>query len=636
MKRGPVVWLIWDAAAAWATERLMAEGALPHLARLAKDGVRAAARPPWPNCQTPPSLATLFTGCWPRRHGIAGFAVPHRDPSLPITAWRSGFEAGLLKALPLWRQAVSLGLSVVLPHLPWVLTPAGGPGSEPSELYRFAAEAYPRRLTRARAWEFEALEVEPEPAPGTAPGPVPRGARLLGVAGWEFRAWEEEGRVWVQRRGAAQGSAPRQEGAGATSAQGVPYGAAAPARTARGPLPEGPAAGEAEPLCLDPAAPGTPGRDVRPWAVELEPGVGVWFWAYRRPGDGRLMLAHSGVWQARTWPEREVSALARAAGPFCGEGMGALYRIGAFGPRLVEGGDGAAEELLVRSFEPCAGHFEAVTAFAASNYPADLYVFYQPIIDDAEHELMGWCDPASAAFRPAVAERLWGAVREAYRMADRHLGRLMEGLGPGATVVLSSDHGMAGVARLVHVNRVLERAGMLAFLPDGTVDLSGTQALYHPANNGSLWVNADDRPGGIVPARRRAQVARRAARELWALRDPETGRRVFRGVYLAGAGQRPGWPWAFGDVYLVAEDGYDLRPEPGAEPVRPSPKSANHTGYPERRSLWGVFFARGPGLKRGANLGVVDNRDVAGLVCWCLGIQPPPGMEGRLPRSALG
>jgi predicted AlkP superfamily phosphohydrolase/phosphomutase len=139
-----VYWVVWDAAAPWIVDRLDRDGRLPALRRLRSRGVRAAARPPAPNCQTPPSLATLFTGAPSQEHGVTGFSVPEAGSA---TARRSGFDHGFPGRPPVWRTLARHGRRSAFVHVPWVFDAGGGVGLDVDG----AIESYSGRLSRPEA-----------------------------------------------------------------------------------------------------------------------------------------------------------------------------------------------------------------------------------------------------------------------------------------------------------------------------------------------------------------------------------------------------------------------------------------------------------------------------------------------------
>lgn len=566
-----VYWVIWDAAAHWIVDRLERDGQLPAVHRLRTAGVRAAARPPSPNCQTPPSLATLFTGTWPQEHGVTGFTVPG-GPQDPVERHRSGFGAGFPARPPIWRLAQAHGRRTAFVHAPWVFDADGavGPGVDA------AIEAYSRKLAdhdvltltpgRRHRWPAGAEDVEVVPTIS--------GARLITSIGvHELSA----GRGWVP--------------------------------------------------------------------VRLRAGAG--FWARLIPGNdtvtnGGPLLVRTGVWSARVaGNDRRLVERLAATEVFAGAGVGSLYRFGRFGPRLVEGGDGSAEDVFVSSLGCVARSFADAVDTVLAGHHADLVVSYLPLTDDAGHELAGWCDAHSAAYRPAHAGAVWAHLQRCYSWVDAILGRVLDRAGSGDTVILSADHGMVGSAYLVHVNEALIRAGLAVAGADGRLDPGGSAVVYHPANNGALRVNHDQRPGGLVPRRRAGAALRAAMAALAAIApfagsapftsppatSPPAGRPVITG-FLDERGH-PLTPASVGDrddvAYVVLHDDYQpTAAVDGGAVVRAMAKSAAHVVNTGASRLHATFAAAGPGISPGADLGVVDNTVSAQLVLRQLGI-PAPG-----------
>lgn len=513
--------MVWDAAAHWIVERLVAEGALPSVRRLMDRGVRAAARPPAPNCQTPPSLATLFTGSGPERHGITGYRVP--VPAGPIGESRSGFDRAALLAEPVWETAGRAGLRTAAVHVPWVLDGGAAP-----VWLDGAVEAYSRRTARHGVHELAGDRIEFEIG----------AARLQAVAdGPLVRVSGDCGQVEVAR-------------------DWVP--------------------------------------------LRLPGGSGVWLCQAEQAG--RRTLMHTGAWVPRTaGRNRPLTKALDGAPVFAGEGLGSLYRRGALGPRLAEGGDGSSEDLFLSSVGCVHRSFAAATEVVLAGHEAELVVLYLPTTDDVGHELLGWCDPRSAAHRPDIAPAVWARLTDCYRWADALLGRVLDRAESGDTVLLSADHGMAGAAWTLHPNTVLASAG-LAAVTEGRLDPHRSAVLYHPANNGSLWVNDDSRAAGRVPGGECAGLLRRA----------EAALRSAAGTLLAGL--------------TTAEDGRsaqllfapDCLPSaelsPDGRAIRPAAKTGAHMTNQGDDRLHAVLVAAGPGLSAGDDLGVLDNTWPAQLV----------------------
>ncbi len=521
-----VYWLVWDAAAHWIVARLDAQGELPSVRRLRTAGLWAAARPPAPNCQTPPSLATLFTGTWPEEHGVTGFRVPsagHAGESV------SGFAPGACRRPAVWERAGRAGLRTSAVHAPWIADTVTETGAVPDWLDG-AVEAFSRRLARHGAHELGA-------------GPL-----TCQVAGHTLTA--------------------------------VADGAGIRVRGARG-----------EAFVTDDWVP-----------LGLDAGTGIWLRQARLPG--RRLLLHTGAWVPRAvGHDPAVVTALREAPLFAGEGLGSCYRAGTFGPRLIDGGDGGAEDLFLSSVGRVGRGFAATVAGVLARHRSDLVVMYLPTTDDVGHELLGWCDERSAAHRPDVAPEVWARIARCYRQADAILGQVLDRAGEGDTVVLGADHGMTGTAFTLHPNQLLVTAQLAATDSAGHLDPRRSAAYYHPVNNGSIWLNASAHDDGLTAA----DTIRRITALLSAVRAPGADRPLVKEVRPAPDGRRI-------DLVLDA----DCLPSaalPGdGRPVRPAAKPGAHVTNGGDDRLHAVFAAAGPGLARGKDLGVIDNTWPAELV----------------------
>lgn len=557
----PVVWFIWDGAAAWAARRLRAEGKLPALQRIAERGVEGEAQPPSPNCQTPPSLATLFTGTWPHKHGIHGFDVP-----VSWLTYRKGFEREALRMQPIWEYAANSGLESVLVHIPWVMPDEGNDLIKP---IRYAIEGYSKRVTRGGAFVIEP---------------------------------EKTGEVLDYKRGPVSLKLRRE-----------PDGSVSVWNRER-----------EDALVLKPAA---AGDHAAPLQQSIQLGEDRVHLQLFCRSDGAYVVAHPGIWRPRCGggEEGEQDSCGSVA-PFVGEGLGRAYREGLFGKKLAEGGTGEAEQLLLHTIGWSAEYFNRSALEAVDRVKdAQLYLFYQPCIDDVEHELMGLCDPASKAYRPDIAAKVWEVVGEVYQWADQGLAMIRERLGDSCTYIVSSDHGMAGMTHTVYVNELLEQAGLLAFNEFGEPDASRTSIVFHPANNGSLWLNPD-----IRDSEKRQQVLERTTELLRQAADTAIEGKLFEAIYPL-EGIPSGYSPQMGELFVAAADGLELsagRSEDGRILV-PASKTASHATNPRRPSLRGIFYAEGTGIPTGTSLGAVDNRSVFPLVCRQLGVTSPDTIEGK-------
>jgi hypothetical protein len=565
-----VYWVVWDAAAHWIVDRLEREGALPAVRRLHAAGARAAARPPSPNCQTPTSLATLFTGKSAQEHGVIGFTVPG-GPGDPIELHRSGFSPGFPARPPVWRLAQAQGRRTAFVHAPWVFGADGavGPGVDA------AIEAYSSQLADSDILMLRpgARQLWPAGPDDVEVVPTATGARLITGAG-------------SYDLGAEQGWVP----------------------------------------------------------VRLREGVGFWVRLLGTNGTSNegTLLVRTGTWSTRlAGTNRRLLERLAATEPFAGKGVGSLYLSGCFGPRLIEGGDGSAEEVFVSSLACVNRSIAGVADAVLMDHDADLVVIYLPLTDDVGHEIVGLCDPLSAAYRPDVADAIWAQVRRCYSWVDALLGRVLDraGVGGGGAtgdmVILSADHGIVGGAYLVHLNEALIRTGLTVTGADGQIDPRGSAVLYHPANNGALRVNHDELPGGLVPREQSGAVLRKAMGALTAIAAPDilalAGQQVVAG-FLDEHG-RPLPPDSVREradtAYVLLHDDYQPSAAVDGGPVvRPMRKSAAHVVNTGASRLHATFAVAGPGIGAGVDLGVVDNTLAAELVLRLLG-RPDDGWVAR-------
>ena len=109
-----LVYISWDGSPGWVIERLLDEGKLPNLQRLADEGVyvkRTVGN--WPSV-TAAGHAAVFTGAYGNVNGITGNGVPLApfDEHVIGEDTTSGFSADNLLAEPAWIAAARQGRNV--------------------------------------------------------------------------------------------------------------------------------------------------------------------------------------------------------------------------------------------------------------------------------------------------------------------------------------------------------------------------------------------------------------------------------------------------------------------------------------------------------------------------------------------
>ncbi len=607
--------LSWDGAGDWMVDRLLAEGRLPHLARLAATGVTVEHSVSSVPTKTAAAFASLWTGCWGNVNGVTeNWVIPRPPAEHTLLESERGYSSEALTAEPLYVTAAKAGKRVV------VLS---------------ATQSYPE-------W--------PHTANLKSAG-VPDG-RYLSFSGFEHKIADATmldasrlrpaGEGWndVHRTGEAfeiDFTAGDSSPPGGPGLSALVYGD-----------PRDPATGldtvlvrqddtGAEAVLKPRAAGARPTDWSRPFAVrrgELE--GNTFFRLFELAPDGsRLALyqRRASALRGAHSPAQRTAYMAAYSG-FHDTGFFS-YRDGELGPPLALGGDGTAEERMLEIAAFDVALLERATRFALETWRPDVLLHYSQLSDDAGHLWIGILDPASPSHDPELAAKLWPYYARAFEHLDGWLGAVME-LAPDAVVALVSDHGMAGTDRYLYVNRALEDAGLLARDASGGIDLARTRILAAESPF-FLRVNQRSWKGGIVDPEERDAIVDAAAEALLAVVDPRTGSgafpRVFRPEDFPDHGIR-----GAGDLYLDVAPGY--YPENGPSDVLFGPADSswsegNHGYWPERRDMHAIFYAAGPGLRRGVAVPPTRHIDVAPTLAHLAGFPAPPQATGRVVEAML-
>lgn len=275
-------------------------------------------------------------------------------------------------------------------------------------------------------------------------------------------------------------------------------------------------------------------------------------------------------------------------------------------------------------------------------------------------------------------------VLEAYRRADRFLGRLMDWIGPQGNVLVVSDHGFGPLGRMVQLNLWLMEQGFLTlksgpmtqlrsllsklgwtaenvyrtmtklglqnlaarqsretrnrllgrlFFSWDDVDWSRTLA-YARGHLGQIYLNRKQRePEGIVTEEEASRRLRELQEALSEWEDPRTGggyvtdtfegRRVFRGAHREKA---PDLIVFFNDLETVAYPGL----------IGSNRKVSDHPKYfSGGHRMDGLIGGRGPDIVSGRDDVEADITDVAPTVLYLQGAPVPDGMDGEVLRRVL-
>lgn len=602
----------WDGAADWVVDRLLDEGKLPNVARLARMGVRAKHCVPAFPSKTACGHAAIWTGAYSDVNGISGNSVP----ILPraehtLLEQRSGFSSASLLAEPLFVTAAKAGKRVVVlsatqsyPPDPWVK--ALQDANVPSD--RFVSfSGFESPIEAGKIWDGQNLR----PAEGWTPLPphneAPREFSFtVGDTAFHALVYDD----------------PSDPMAGMDTVL----------------LRQGSKAA-AEAVATATLKPAEAGENTRRWSPRFRVTRGDLFgYAYFRlfalAPDGTMTLYQRSVnglrgAASRTETERYLEAYGGVyAAPFDS------YESGALGPTLWQNGDGRAERRLLEAIRLDVEFLKRGTRYALRRWNPDLLFHYTPWSDSAGHTWMGVLDPGSPRYDRAVAGRLWPYYAQVFALQDAWLGEIIDAAGQGAVVCLVSDHGMEGVGKTFSPNAVLEKSGLLARATDGAIDLARTKIAAPPWGDYFVSVNGADWKNGIVAAQEREAVLRAATDALLAATDPETGRRVVTAVFRPGQVLDLGIGGAAGgDLYLDLAPGYVPTSQLLAQAVetRPSPIGTGmHGFFPLRQRMQAICYLGGAGVARGRQIPGIRQIDIAPTLARLLGIPAPKDARGHV------
>jgi predicted AlkP superfamily phosphohydrolase/phosphomutase len=296
--------------------------------------------------------------------------------------------------------------------------------------------------------------------------------------------------------------------------------------------------------------------------------------------------------------------------------------------RALSGQDGLQLVAFMQQTRRFSEFFNACARTAIAGETFDLLMLYQPVVDEVEHVLLV-TDPRHKAYSQEFAAVARGAVTEAYRLADRAVGELARSLDLSRdALVVVSDHGMAPVWETIHLNQLLQHAG----LTEGEqgergwrVSARSQMVAFGSSGCANLYINLKGRePSGVVEPDEREAVVRAAAVSLAnaQVEGQDVVEAMFRREELAPLGLDS--PNA-GDLVVFLRPGFMATSEigpPGAPFYTPADLAGQHgflNTHPEMAAVW---FARGASVPR-QHTASASLTEVAAFVAQLAGAQPP-------------
>jgi predicted AlkP superfamily phosphohydrolase/phosphomutase len=600
-----------DGSSAPILDDAVARGVMPNLARLRQAGATARGSLTSLPAKTPAGHATLFTGAWCDKNGVAGIEVP--VPGASIVSAKSGYTSEMLSAEPIWATAARQGLDAavvtgtqVYPFTPFLEEKRFG-GNFGRNLTLF--DGYQGRQTPGV--RFTAKDVQTRPAAGWR-GMLPAhvgAARDLDLTAAGVRI---DGLLFDDPLDPASGFDSLYLAAEKNSGIGIVLK----------PRPAGPDADAFQSLKVR-TREGEIGLHFRLFALAPD------------ASDFLLYLAESGLVRSNR-PLAEAAVL-KATGGFVGNGADELYKDGALGAPLWSGGDGTAEARYLETVRLVERQFGKLMDFGIDRTRWQVLVGYLPFPDEVLHLWLGFLDPTLSGHDAVLAGRLRPFMDQALAISDAFVGRVAERAGPDTILAVGGDHGMVGVNRTVQFNVALQKAGLLAMTADGEVDLFRTRAIYFPGNSGYFLINRISRKQGVVRPEEEQAVLARLRITLKGIKDPDSGTPVVTAILdprdktlepAIGGGTG-------GDLYVDVAPGYYSSASLKGDVVVSRQASGEHLYGPHRPAMQAGFVVAGKGVASGAELGSIRQVDIAPTLCALLGIEPPAQAVGLVLQKAL-
>jgi len=271
-----------------------------------------------------------------------------------------------------------------------------------------------------------------------------------------------------------------------------------------------------------------------------------------------------------------------------------------------------------------------------NEFDEGLFFYYFGTTDRNQHMFWRTMDPLHPQYEAATARRYGDVVESCYLVSDELAGQALDACDEQTTLVLFSDHGFAPYYRCFHLNTWLVRnnymrmrtANDIGEIGRHHVDWSNTAAYGMGLNGLYLNLTGREKEGSISPAQREALV-RALAKDLKAIRDPDTGERIVANVYISERTYESVSPNVAPDLILGYARGYRCSTNSGKGRVGPYVIDSNISKWSgdhciDAAAVPGVILSNRPMAARPLNL-----MDIPVTALVDFGVEIPPELKGK-------
>ncbi|MDD5772432.1 MAG: alkaline phosphatase family protein [bacterium] len=283
--------------------------------------------------------------------------------------------------------------------------------------------------------------------------------------------------------------------------------------------------------------------------------------------------------------------------------------------------------------------------FILEKYRPDVFIqdIYTPNQMLSSRWWLGSIDPASKRYEMVDNDQrkdLWNEVLNMYKRLDDILGEYLKKADENTLIVLSSDHGMSPLNRLVHLNSLFAKEGLLKFTinektGEPVIDWENSKVIY--LNMYNIYIS----PKGLAGKWTRAsgaeyeELRNRVIKMLNNLEDEDGKKPVAAVVKWEDARKFYDLPTdRVGDLTVANKEGFGWNEEVNSGlTVFETPLI---TGYKQgilpndTKAVWTPFVIMGPGVKKNYELkNPIKMVDQYPTIMQLMGMKIPDFVEGQ-------
>jgi predicted AlkP superfamily phosphohydrolase/phosphomutase len=281
--------------------------------------------------------------------------------------------------------------------------------------------------------------------------------------------------------------------------------------------------------------------------------------------------------------------------------------------------------------------WEAMLRNALAKTPRGVVAIVFETTDSIQHMFFRYLDKGHPALKSAPARMSAAVIEELYKRMDELVGRVAAGLGPKGALFVMSDHGFKSFRRGVNLNSWLHQNGFLALAPGKTEsgewfkDVDWTRTKAYALGLGGLYLNLKGREsqGAVEPGAEAAALKAELIRRLGAIKDGGNGPAAITRVYDRDAVYAGPYRDNAPDLIIGYNEGYRASWD-GVTGI------VNDVVIEDNAKAWSGDHCIDPALVPGVLFSSLKIKrpdpsimDVAPTVLELFGIAPPAHMDGR-------